>query len=532
MNTVSIKNPGHASFAASLLQLIFASEVAAIDIERLMMPGPVSRAHAEEENECSKCHAPFDEKREVHLCMDCHKEVDADRTAGEGFHGRDQGASTLACRSCHTEHKGRDHDIMGLDPAGFNHDSSDYPLKGAHRAAACEGCHKAKASEPLKHREAPSDCYSCHEQQDRHDGKLGKKCADCHGDESWTRAEFDHSKTEYPLVGKHQEVTCGRCHPSAKYKGVPLICNGCHQLDDSHQGSFGTDCAKCHSPESFKESGTYDHDKETKFPLQGRHKEIKCEACHLEPADKVKLETTCISCHAVVDSHRGLLGKECQDCHGSNQWRKATFDHDKKSRFPLRGQHEEVACTGCHKTTPEREKGAIAECKSCHASDDVHRGQLDGSCANCHNEKSWTNDIFFEHDLTRFPLLGLHVTTACEDCHASPRFRDAKIECVECHRKDDTHKRSLSNNCARCHNPNGWKIWVFDHRTETDFPLNGKHDGLRCIACHTEPSDTEVRASKNCNACHSREDPHRGKFGDNCQVCHGEDSWKDARMMR
>ena len=50
-------------------------------------------------------------------------------------------------------------------------------------------------------------------------------------------------------------------------------------------------------------------------------------------------------------------------------------------------------------------------------------------CGDCHGELGWGRDVFFEHDLTRFPLLGLHAVIACEQCHANPRFKDAEIVC-------------------------------------------------------------------------------------------------------
>lgn len=509
--------------------VLFVGESAAIDFERLLMPGPVAGLHAEIENDCSKCHSPFATGREAALCMFCHEDVAADRSTGEGFHGRDRGATELTCRTCHTEHKGRDHDISGLDPNGFNHDATDYPLLGSHRATACEDCHPTDGK--TRRRDAPSGCRSCHGEEDRHDGRLGEQCGDCHGETRWSAAKFDHSKTEYPLTGKHTEVACGRCHPNEQYRGVPTACIDCHRIDDDHQGGFGKDCAACHTPESFKGSGSYDHDKETKFPLKGRHNEVKCASCHVESAEEVRLSMSCDDCHQIVDVHRGLLGSKCEDCHSSEKWESATFDHSEATRFELRGRHLRVDCVGCHRTTPGREN-TIANCRSCHSGDDVHHGQLDGACAGCHNEKSWTEEIFFEHDLARFPLLGLHAAVTCEDCHASSQFHDAKMACVDCHSKDDTHQRTLGAQCARCHNPNGWNIWVFDHSTQTEFPLSGGHEGLACRACHSQPSELHVRMSKDCYACHSREDSHRGRFGRNCEACHDDESWKNTRMIR
>ncbi len=518
-----------ALLALALTVVLSPDDSTAIDFERLMMPGPVAQPHAETENDCAKCHSPFDTGREAALCMFCHEGVAGDRQAKTGLHGRKGTAASLACRSCHTEHKGRSHDISALDPNAFDHEATDYALRGAHRATACDSCHPSDGK--AKRRDAPSECHGCHEDEDRHRGRLGKQCGDCHDEEQWSAWKFDHSKTEYELTGKHVDVACGRCHPREKYKGVPTACVDCHQIDDQHLGNLGSNCASCHTPESFKDSKRYDHGKETKFPLTGRHDDIKCESCHVEPAADVKLSSSCNDCHQVVDVHRGLLGSKCDDCHSSQKWETTTFDHKEGTRFELRGRHLEVDCKGCHRKTPSRED-RIATCRSCHGGDDVHHDQLDGGCARCHDERSWTGRVFFDHDLADFPLLGLHAALTCEDCHANSRFRDAKTACIDCHTKDDTHRRSLGTNCAHCHNPNGWNIWAFDHNTQTDFRLDGGHEGLNCKACHFEPSGADVRTSKHCRACHTRDDTHRGRFGKDCGTCHDDESWKNIKMMR
>ena len=54
------------------------------------------------------------------------------------------------------------------------------------------------------------------------------------------------------------------------------------------------------------------------------------------------------------------------------------------------------------------------------------------ACERCHGDAGWDRDLFFEHDLTAFPLLGLHAVVACEQCHASPAFRDADSRCIAC----------------------------------------------------------------------------------------------------
>jgi len=135
--------------------------------------------------------------------------------------------------------------------------------------------------------------------------------------------------------------------------------------------------------------------------------------------------------------------------------------------------------------------------------------------------------------MAAFPLLGLHALAQCSDCHDGASFGDAKSECAACHASKDVHERRLGSDCARCHNPNGWEVWRFDHSSSTRFPLTGAHEGIDCLACHTAPvRGGEVRLSSSCGDCHALDDAHRGGFGVRCGDCHGTASWKGARVPR
>jgi hypothetical protein len=77
------------------------------------------------------------------------------------------------CRACHSEHRGRDSDIVQLDPARFDHRQSDFALEGAHRTLVCTSCHKAGEAWG----KAPAACGSCHKTDDIHQGQMGQNCA-------------------------------------------------------------------------------------------------------------------------------------------------------------------------------------------------------------------------------------------------------------------------------------------------------------------------------------------------------------------
>src|SRR3954454_18553557 len=96
------------TLAKALLLALLASPLApaahAASIEKLIMPGPVSKAHAKLESECSSCHDRANRERQTALCLDCHKETAADTAARTRYHGRMHQAATGQCRGCHTEH--------------------------------------------------------------------------------------------------------------------------------------------------------------------------------------------------------------------------------------------------------------------------------------------------------------------------------------------------------------------------------------------------------------------------------------------
>jgi hypothetical protein len=499
---------------------------AAIDLEKLVMPGPVVQGHAEIEADCARCHAPFQKESQNPLCLDCHVEVAQDLEASLGFHGRAPGVAQARCRDCHPEHQGRDADVIGLDRAAFDHRFTDYALHGAHARVACESCHPSGAS----FREAPLDCVGCHRDDDAHRGRLGEDCGRCHDEAAWTRTRFDHDATDFPLVGEHRSVACALCHPSERYENTTTDCNGCHRLNDAHLGRFGPECASCHSAHGWKPA-RFDHARDAGLALEGAHAGLACQACHTEGLVGHPLSRDCVSCHRADDVHRGLRGDGCDRCHGEVSWKTERFDHDRMTDFPLLGAHAEVRCEGCHTGALGSQKLATT-CDGCHARDDVHAGQQGRSCGTCHNERGWADRVFFEHDVTRFPLLGMHATAACEQCHATRRFQDAGVDCVGCHAEEDVHLSRLGEDCARCHNPNGWKLWRFDHDQQTAFALRGAHANLDCHACHRAPLRAAVALLTTCGGCHASDDPHGGAYGHACERCHGETSWSEVEVTR
>ncbi len=511
--------------AIVVLAAVTPGTASADGLETLLMPGRVASAHAKLEQDCAQCHDRADRGRQAALCLHCHEEVAADVRSHSGFHGRLRAIGSGQCRACHSEHLGRDADIVKLKRASFDHAQTDFRLDGAHTAADCGACHRAGR----KFREATSRCVDCHLAVDPHAGRLGAACVDCHDSSSWANARFDHARTRFPLRDAHREVACAACHPGNRYSDTPATCVACHAPDDVHDGSRGPDCADCHTSTAWKTS-RFDHAKEARFPLTGAHARVDCRGCHVTPNVKDPLPRDCSGCHRADDAHASRFGAACEKCHGTSAWTPATFDHAHDGHFELAGRHAELRCTACHTAVVTSQKLGT-DCHACHRTDDVHAGHLGTDCARCHGVAGWRADVAFDHDLAPFPLVGLHVAVPCQACHAAPAFKGTAQACIACHVRDDRHRGTLGKDCESCHSPTGWSLWEFDHGKATRFALTGRHADLACADCHRQPPGS-VKLAGDCAACHSRDDVHLGQYGRSCERCHGTSTFKGARLQQ
>ncbi|MFA6903873.1 MAG: cytochrome C [Gallionellaceae bacterium] len=571
------------------LMLSLSITVHADSIGDILSPGKVIEGHAKVESDCNKCHKKFDKAAQNKLCKDCHKDIAKDIAEMRGYHGRLK--EQKDCKVCHTDHKGREANIVQFSPAQFDHSQTNFQLKGGHLddKVKCKDCHVPNK----KFRDAPSSCNACHKKDDQHKGRLGTDCAKCHVEKDWKTTSFDHDKTDFKLLGKHSEVKCKECHIDNKYKDTPKLCNSCHKKDDKHKGNFGPKCETCHLEKSWKEI-TFNHTRQTKYPLLYKHNELKCTACHKGDIHKEKLQTNCNACHKKDDKHKGTLGPKCESCHLEKGWKEILFDHAKKTKYPLKGKHLTASCKSCHKVDfkeklpmdcnschkkEDKHKGSFGtkceschverdwkeilfdhtkstkypllyrhkdakctschkgdiykdkldiKCYSCHEKDDKHKGQEGKKCETCHNEQDWKK-AKFDHAKATFPLLGKHFLVDCKKCHLTPAFKDAKSDCMSCHEKDDVHKKRLGTACETCHNMRNWKAWDFDHN-KTNFKLDGPHAKLGCYQCHKQPVNKKLSVSITCGSCHSSDDVHNGEYGRLCERCHIGSTWKKVKI--
>jgi hypothetical protein len=498
---------------STLLGLAHSSASRAATLEGLLMPGDLSLPHAKLESDCSQCHNRADRAQQAKLCGDCHKDVAADIRDRRGFHGRRPEIATAQCSACHSEHNGRKTQLVVMTPGAFDHATTDFKLDGAHPAVSCSDCHRSGK----KFREAPQRCVDCHRKAEPHEGKLGTECADCHNTTRWSEVKFDHSKTHFALLARHAQITCVSCHANNKWKDTPTACASCHTPDDVHRGERGAKCGECHTQSSWSDA-KFDHEKETGFALDGSHARVGCQGCHRTGKFTDDIPSDCKGCHAAADSHAGRMGNKCETCHDATEWKKTHFDHERDAHFLRQGVHAKLSCHSCH-TVSVVDKKPAKECISCHRAVDAHAGTLGKNCENCHGQEAWARDVRFDHDLSSFPLVGQHVAVPCARCHLTQKFKEAPKDCKSCHASDDVHKGGLGKDCAKCHSPNAWNVWQFDHNKESGFPLTGAHEKLQCNTCHRRPAG-EFKLGRDCASCHSNDDIHLGQFGRRCDRCH------------
>lgn len=202
--------------------------------------------------------------------------------------------------------------------------------------------------------------------------QLGGRCEACH---------------TFPWNSQTMADRCIACHTDV---GAEIQAHS-----GFHGGLFrattAASCRECH-PEHRGPNGALtmrvDHSK-FPFKLTGKHVGIACDRCHTTVASILGMQNTpqdCAACHAKDDNHAGKFGMQCGQCHSTDAWTGATFDH---KIFPVNhgeGQAAECktchpndvstyTCYGCHEHTPanvaSRHSGQniadITDCIKCHA---------------------------------------------------------------------------------------------------------------------------------------------------------------------
>ena len=370
------------------------------------------------------------------------------------------------CATCHTS--------VSWKPSTFNHTTTGYELKGAHKTIVqCSLCHKGNVTS------APQTCVGCH--QTNFNAALNHKsqgypidCTICHTQNNWLENIFNHATTSFPLTGSHTTVLCSKCH-TAGFKGTSNVCSSCHlpaytssQLPGHIAAGIPKECATCHTAVSWKPS-SFNHTTNG-YELKGAHKTIvQCSQCH--KGNVTSAPQTCVGCHknnfdAALNHKAQGYPVDCTICHTQNNWLENIFNHAATS-FPLTGAHSTVVCAKCH---TNGFKGTSTLCYTCHATKynastnpNHSAAKFPTNCEICHTTNAWTPSTY-NHDAQYFPInSGKHkgVWTLCSECH-NVATNYATYSCILCHTHsnkatvDSNHKgvknySYVSTACYNCH---------------------------------------------------------------------------------
>jgi len=480
-------------------------------------------SHNGEWGQCSECHTNPSNFAEF-TCITCHTnpETNNQHNGVGGYSYNSQ-----ACLACHP---------TGDSDVNFDHNSTDFPLTGAHIGPDCIDCHSGG------YQGTPTDCYACHATDydltlNPHHYSLGipTDCATCHYSTApgWEPATFPMHDNFYPLTGAHTAIAndCDACH-DGDYINTPTSCQSCHAAEYSattnpNHGAlaFPLDCAMCHTtapdwmPATFPIHNNY-------YQLLGAHTAIAndCAACH--NGNYNNTPNTCFGCHQSEynnttnpDHQTAQFPTDCASCHTENAWEPSTFDHD--NFYPLTGAHIPVEndCNACHingnySNTPNT-------CNGCHTPeyaqstnpDHVALG-LPTDCAMCHTTApDWMPATFPIHN-NYYQLLGAHAAIAndCAACH-NGNYNNTPNTCFGCHQTEynntinpDHQAAQFPTDCASCHTQNTWSPSTWEHDGQY-FPIySGKHKDKwdLCVDCHTIPGNFTLFS---CIDCHEHDDP-------------------------
>jgi len=380
-------------------------------------------------------------------------------------------------------------------------------------------------------------------------GKINFPCSDCHTTDSWKiemkKMKFDHGKTGFDLLGKHQQASCESCHKKLIFSNTPSQCISCHA--DFHKSTLGFQCQRCHEFNTWKITNFRQRHNETRFALTFAHKNIDCSSCHKSLVEFSGLPLDCYGCHKKdyenVSFPNHVLARfspNCTDCHKAEslKWSEVKFVHPEQP-LKLDGKHAQLDCFYCHKGVFY---GTPSDCFTCHQNNFVSavkpnhtEAGFSHECQICHTTLAWKPSKF-DHNTTNFKLTGKHLILDCSFCHKGV-FSGTPTDCYSCHQSNyasatnpDHRQLGFPTNCEQCHTTDGWRPATFDHN-RTGFALTGRHSVVQCSSCHKSgysgtPTD--------CYSCHQSNytnaliPVHTVGYPYNCEMCHTTNGWKPS----
>lgn len=270
-------------------------------VEAQLSPGDLANAHKDLEGmaKCTQCH-DLGNKVSNGKCLSCRQEIKTRIDRNKGFHiSRD--VKGKECAKCHSDHHGRNFDMVRFDEKTFDHNLAGYELTGRHKSGwsskgqkiDCRSCHKPDliAEPELKKKKLSSDW-------DMNALIVTKMCTRRPLAATVQNVTLPMNLNPLPnsttinqiaLRGRHKTVACIDCHlketkngePYQRFSGIVFKnCNSCHK--DAHNNNLGPNCKECHTETAFTDRdglSKFNHNN-TLFALKGKHKQVNCKECH------------------------------------------------------------------------------------------------------------------------------------------------------------------------------------------------------------------------------------------------------------
>lgn len=200
---------------------------------------------------CKQCHTTLQFAGTPANCVSCHQK-DFDHAVAVDH--RKAGFQT-DCKQCHSN------EAFSWN-TGFDHNKTQFPIRGIHEAVPCNNCH----SNGL-YRGTPTQCVACHSKEyqaasnpNHVTAGFSTDCATCHRALTWQPAAFFPHQQFFPIAagdthrpGRWQ--SCTDCH-SASPNYSTFECINCHEHSqsstDRHHGEVSgyvyqsSACYRCH----------------------------------------------------------------------------------------------------------------------------------------------------------------------------------------------------------------------------------------------------------------------------------------------
>ena len=510
---------------------------------------------------CGSCHAvvawkpasKVDHTQVTGSCYSCHSGSVTISTGTVTAKPANHIVSDNNCQNCHTTSAWR--------PANFDHngitgncischDGTNATGKGSQHISStnsCESCHSVIAWKPtvkVDHAQVSGTCAACHngstpigtpptssgtitgKPADVIHQNTTAQCSTCHTTVAWTPATYDHTGITTNCASCHNGTNatgktpthiastnaCETCHSTVTFKPATRV---------DHAQVTGA-CYSCHSGSLVISTGTVTGKNANHMPTSNL-----CTNCHTTTAwkparafDHTQVSvTTCYSCHSgsVLISTGYVTGKNanhiatnnsCENCHTTNAWKPAGFDHAGVQPGTCSTCHNNVQATGkpnghitttaecdsCHSTTAWtpihfNHTGVTSGCNACH-NGDIATGKPTGhfvttrECIECHNTTAWT-PVTHTHISVNYP--GNHRTAI--DCTNSA-CHGGNTEAVT------WRNATYANSCAGCH-AGSYKASKHTKYGSTSYTVSELRN---CSgACHTYTDATLTTVSKRRN---------------------------------